>query len=378
MAEVTLQQIGNALLARDPRVVGLIQSLASAPLPHENEDGTPFREGAPTLNQFIRETRNRTFRKTPPQEQEVFRVQQLAALEAEDAEVPCPDRLKLYEVMEELWEGTDVFSRTTLLEVLRTIPFTYGPWRAVKRIFKEAEARNDTEVYGIIAARIDMEANNPYRPYDGPTRETLLYMRRRAWQYLRRIGKTLPAIYPDVASDFLSSYGGELGHWDLRNTWIAAHIFCHENGSYSRNRFKSVPNTVANRRGPRKRTPLLDGRAFSDLWRRSPRPLFSLLERAKSEVVLGFATDSLKADFRASLREVEPEWVNRLLASKSAAVDEFVVWILKNVPKFEQSAFRDLGLHNQVLGLLTSDSNPAVRYAVDYAKPMREISIWIL
>src|SRR3954451_13743599 len=82
--------------------------------------------------------------------------------------------------------------------------------------------------------------------------------------------------------------------------------------------------------------PSLKGRAFGDLWKRSPRPLFGLLERARSEVVRGFAAQALKADFRASLREVEPGWVARLVGARSEAVDAFVVWILGNVPRFEQ------------------------------------------
>ena len=86
------------------------------------------------------------------------------------------------------------------------------------------------------------------------------------------------------------------------------------------------------------------GRIRGSLWRRTPRPLFSLLERARSETARRFAVDALKTDFRTALREVEPGWVARLAGSGSAVTDEFVVWILENVPRFlaELVRFRDL------------------------------------
>src|SRR5262249_11597977 len=84
-------------------------------------------------------------------------------------------------------------------------------------------------------------------------------------------------------------------------------------------------------------------------------------------------------DFRASLREVEPSWVARLVSVGSAAVDAFVVWILTNVPRFEQAAFRTLGLHDAVLRLFDSPADEARAYAAEYARthaphlPVREL-----
>ena len=75
------------------------------------------------------------------------------------------------------------------------------------------------------------------------------------------------------------------------------------------------------------------------MWKRTARPLFSLLERAKCDFVRSFATSALKTDYRAELRDVEAEWVIRLVGRQSGALDEFVVWILQNVPKFEQGRF---------------------------------------
>src|SRR5205085_8209601 len=98
------------------------------------------------------------------------------------------------------------------------------------------------------------------------------------------------------------------------------------------------------------------------------RPLFSLLERAQSEQVREFATSALKTDFRALLREVEPTWAARLVNVQSRAVHGFIVWILTNVPRFEQGAFRTLGLHEAVLRLFDSASSTAQAYAAGYAR----------
>ena len=58
----------------------------------------------------------------------------------------------------------------------------------------------------------------------------------------------------------------------------------------------------------------------------------------------------------------------RLVGVGSKAVDEFVVWILTNVPRFEQAAFRTLGLHEAVLRLFDSPSAEARAYAAEYAR----------
>ena len=358
MEEVTLDQVRAALAARDPKVVDLVVALARQSLPTRHEDGTPYREGAPTFQGFVAESRRTAFRKQPKEDQGHWRRQQVAALENEAAEIPLPDRLRAHEVILELWTADDLFSRTCLKDLLRDIPLSYGPWRAVKRIFKEAEAADDTEVMGLLAARFDLAVSGygAGDSTDAPTRSTMLYLRRRGWRYLRRLGETLPACYPDAAADFLVGYSKGLTRYNVGSTWIAAHILFHEQTKYTRNRFRSSTRDV------------LKFRAFADTWRRSPRPLFGLLERARSELVHEFATQALKSDFRASIREVEPEWVVRLVTVGSDTIDEFVVWVLENVPRFEPAAFRELGLHGPTLHLLDSNSKKARVFAADYAR----------
>src|SRR5262249_37256271 len=153
------------------------------------------------------------------------------------------------------------------------------------------------EVFGALAARIDSETNTEVAP------RTIAYLRRRAWRYLRRTAQGRPACYADAAAAVLAHYPSE-SSW--RGTWVANHILSHEAAEYDRSRFRLELAPSG-----------LNDRAFATLWQRSPRPLFGLLERAKGDWVRHFAGRSLMVDFRASLREVEPEWVARIVGVDS-------------------------------------------------------------
>ena len=144
-ATLTLDDVRRAWDTRDPELPRLIAQLAEQPDPVPEK---PIREGAPTFDQFLYEIRTPQFRKKPKDEQAHVRVERMKVLEAPDAEVPLPDRLKLHAVILDLWTADDPFARSCLLEVIATCPLTYGPWRVLKRIFKESEATRDTEVYG--------------------------------------------------------------------------------------------------------------------------------------------------------------------------------------------------------------------------------------
>ncbi|MEZ6127906.1 MAG: BRCT domain-containing protein [Planctomycetaceae bacterium] len=346
---IDLKSVHRAFETRDPDVAELLRILNQQA---ERPPKVPVRDGAMTFEKFIAEIQSPAFRKRPQDEQERYRRDQIAALESDDAEVPLSDQLRSHDVILKLWNTDDEFSRTALLRVIKQVPLRYGPWKALKTIFKDAEASNDTEILGALIARFDaaMAARS-----HGVSQNTMAYLCRRGWRYLRRLGETMPAVYPDICSDVLANYDDET-NW--RQTWVANHIFYHETGEYGRGRFrfKSRPST------------LLKHRAFQESWRRTPRPLFTLLERAHSEQVRKFATSALKTDFRTTLRDVEAVWVARLVYVESGTIDEFVVWILNNVPKFEQASFRDLGLHDPVLKLCDSSNAAAAAYAAEYIR----------
>lgn len=356
---LSLANIAAARESRDPQFVALFSQFVTQPDP---EPAEPIRDGAFTFDKWLAYLKSWEFRRKSKADQMAARVEKLKAVEDPNAEVKLPDRLKAHEIIDALWRSTHPLDRDALLRVIAEVPLVYGPWRALKKIFKEAEAKNDTEVYGALAARIDseMSKHNPVRQVSSAT---LSYLSRRAWRYLRRVALQLPATYADAAVDFLIRYPEDTGWYA---TWVLNHIFFHETKAYGRGGF----------RGGNRKPSDIKHRAYGDLWKRSPRPLFTLLERAQSDPVREFAAAGLKADFKAVLRDVEPAWVVRLIGVPSAAVHEFVVWILQNVPKFEQGEFPKLGLHEPVLKLLDSPSAEAAKYAAAYARThARDLSV---
>lgn len=354
-----LAAVKRALEVRDPELPVLLNALLNAP---ERPAAVPPRDGALTFNRLLTELRSYEYQKKKPAERAAIRQARMAALEAPDAEVPLPERLRVHQVLTELWQDDSPAAREALLSALRTLPIKWGAWRGMKQIFKDAEAKGDYEVLGLLAARFDAALSNNERTNE-VSRGTLRYLVQRAWRALRTLATQLPAAYTDAAVDMLRAYPqGTTWH----RTWIANHILFHRSKEYSRRRFKF------------KRLPgnLLKDRAYPDLWKRTPRPLFRLLETSEGELPRSFAVESLKTDFRAALREVEPAWVARLVGVSSASVHSFVVWLLGNVPRFEQGAFRTLGLHEPVLALLDSPSDEACVYAAAYARThARDLSL---
>jgi hypothetical protein len=364
---LTLDDVRRAFAARDSDLADRIVALADQPDPQPGAPSTPpVREGAPTLAAFTAEVRSYAFARKKAEERAHYRVEAMKALEAPGAEVPLPERARVHEIILQLWRsGPDgghpqtpggAYERDVLMAVLERAPVKWGAWRAMKRIFKEAEAKGDWEVLGVLTARFDAAFASGAPAVNEITKKTLAYLVRRAWRCLRRQAEQLPAAYPDAAVLVLSAYGDGT-RWP--GTWVANHVFHHEAKRHTRRRFK------LERRPPQS---LTQYRAYPELWRRTPRPLFTLLTRARSEQARAFAVAALKADFRASLREVEPPWVVRLIGVPSQSAHELVVWLLGNVPRFEQGAFRELGLHGPVLTLFDSPSSEARAYAAAYAR----------
>ena len=349
MTEIRFKDVTLALEARDPEVWKAVMALAQTRGLQPQEEANTGEEQAQAYRMFLGALGSWEFQDKSEQEQWIYRQSTLKALEEEGV---LPDRLLLHRVVTHLWQSDGVYEREQLLHIVATCPIAWGPWKAIKMIFKEAEALGDFEMLGAISARLD-STRAGWESTREVTSKTMTYMVRRGWRALRRLGTRFPAKYPDAAVEFLRFYPDHTT-WD--GTWIANHIMFHQSGQYSAGRFWSTG------------TDLVVGRAHAWTWKRSPRPLFTLLERAQSERARAFAIESLKSDFRTRLREVEVEWVRRLMLTQSATTHEFATWLLEDVPRFEQATFGELGLQAAVIGLLESPSRAAAEYAVSYVK----------
>lgn len=356
MEGLRLEDVKRALDTRDSSLVDMVVSLAGQSDPYYED----LPEGAYTIREFRGEVGSWSFRYKDAEEQQHIRIEGWRRLEADDAAKPLPDRYQLHEVVDALHEADGAFARETLLEVIRRAPIRWGVWRGLKRLFKETEESGDLELYGALLARIDAELSNTWGDYGEISRRTLNYLARRGWRFLRSRGESFPAAYVDTAVAVLREYSDNT-NWN--RSWVANHIFFHNFEVYGGRcygqagfRIWSTPDSLTRHR------------AFSDLWKEDSRPLFALLERARSEQARSFAIEGLKSDFKSQLRELDTQNVLRLISVNSGTVHEFAVWLLENAPRFEQAAFRDLGLHDAVLSLLDSPGAGARKYAAKYAR----------
>lgn len=365
--EVTYSDILQARDRRDPQFAALVARYVDQSDPAENapeeppeSDGDgdadgelseppPLPKDAWTLARLRQSLAPYSMWGKTVEEKQAIRREAWDALMA--AQYP-PPRLRLGDLLIELYEAGDEWSRSQLVAIIRRAKVGWGIWRGIKRIYKIVEDRHDAEMFGILAWRFDA-MNQTARNSSEVSSSTFAYMRRRAWRYLRQLGQSVPDIYPQFAVQVLRHYPADYWFYD---SWVASQIWAHKD---------LVGSRSAHHSGPPKK---LDRRAFDDAWKASAEPLLRLLEDAHNDSVCSFAIRGLEADFPESLRQVDPRWLARIGKKPLASVHTFVVGILKSSPEFHQSKLAELGLHDMVVGLLRSSSDKASAYAVEYAK----------
>lgn len=360
---LSFAQVQHAWQVQDPSLVDKLYQLATQ---QDYRPDTPIPESELTFERFLGKIFNYSFRQQPDELQFAKRIAMIATLEADEGFYPLPSRYKIHLILIALWEDNSAYSRAVLKQAIQALPLSYGVWKGLKRIYKAAEFVQDYEIFGQIAAKIDLYRFNHSSTStdDIPVSvATKTYMSLRAWRYLRTLGQQLPIGYIDAAVEVLASYDAVMtvGSLEQTKSWVLNHICFHNSLDYGVNRFSSrAPRKLFNAKG----------RAFSEAWQRDSDPLIRLLAIADSEAIRQFATDSLKHDFKIQLRDVSPETIQYLSAgyARSQARDEMIVWLLESAPHLEKSKFQAIGLHQVVLKLLHSDYPAAYNYAIVYAK----------
>ncbi|EDM75032.1 hypothetical protein PPSIR1_22421 [Plesiocystis pacifica SIR-1] len=355
--DVTFADITGAIDNRDPQLADLIVRYLNLPDPPEDRpEGAPASEAKPlgqdswTLAKLRQTLSPYSLWGKSDDEIKAIRTEAWESLMAADNP---PPRLRLGDLLIALYERGDEWGRSALIDVFRRAKMGWGIWRGFKRIYKLAEQRHDAELFGVLAWRLDVFTNKPYN-YNEVSPATALYLRRRAWRYLRQLGAAVPELYPQFAVQVLRHY--EAGYTPY-GCWIIHQIWNHQSlvGSRSAGWYSSPPDKLSNR-------------AFDAAWKLSAEPLLRLIEDSNNDGVLRFATRALEADFPETLREVDPAWLGRLGRKPAGSVHEFVISLLERNPEFHQSKLAGLGLHAMVLQLLGSPSEKAAKYAIEYAK----------
>jgi hypothetical protein len=216
-----------------------------------------------------------------------------------------------YEVLETVYLVDSEAVRPALLRVLRTAPFQRGVIKALRHLFKMAEYRRDGEVFGIIAWRYEKEGSTSRRGPAGFSKATRLFLRRRSWRTLRRLGQIEDPDFVKMAVGVLlafsdadavaaqtttAGYGRnrEQRHWEeFAPYWAFNHLL--HGGS---RRYVAVDRRLsfyAKTRQLPGEEPREREERFPKLWDRTPQGLMHLLDESRCAPVHGFATRALRS-----------------------------------------------------------------------------------
>ena len=361
-AYLTLADIERAIAASDPQLGELlVRYLAQDdPEPGRSElepdpdadapAGIDVPTGAFTIDRLQREVSATGLAGKNPTERKLARREAFAAAESSPF---APPRLRLGKILLALYERGDASGRGALMHVFANARMKWGVWQAAKHIYKLAEERHDAAMFGVLGYRFDALATTPHREIGAGT---MLYLRRRVWRYLRKLGAAVPEAYATFCIELLRHFPASFGPY--ATSWVAAQIWGHGNMRYARGSWTFQPPTGAD---------ALAKRAYPHAWKHSPAPLLRLLESSLNELVCDFAIRSLRGDHPLALRAVDPAWLAQLGRRPIAAIHTFVVQLLRESPEFHQSKLRGLGLHDVVIDFLRSPSAEARTYALEYA-----------
>lgn len=314
---------------------------------------TPPREGALTVSQFLRLLTQAQNQRSAKRRREKANDAWKRYLAQSDP-APAP-RFELADLLVKIYEQNTDAGRAALSELIREADFVVGLWGGIKRIYKLAEAKLDAQIFGVLAYRFDVELGKRYSKRE-VGRGTLVYLRRRAWRFLRELGRSVPELYPQFAAAVLQHYGPDD---NFRELWVANHIWAHGTKKYNANSFFGSQLPPSD---------MVKHRAFDEAWKRSPDAMMLLLETCKADPAAKFAIQGLRKDFPDKLRSVTPEWLGRLAYRPLGTAHEFLVETLLGAPEFHQGKLKALGLHEAVLALLESPSQKARAYAIEYAR----------
>jgi len=356
---VTFADLERARDQRDPELGRLIIQYVQQPDPPENEaedaEPDPSKRPAPlgpdawTMQRMRQQLSKWALYGKTADERRAIRKTAWEGIE--NADFP-PPRLKLGDMLLALYDDPDPdgWARTVIIEVIQGVKIGWGVWKGIKGIYKRSEERYDAEIFGLLAWRFDaiMYAQQTYEVGGA----TFSYMRRRAWRFLRQLGRALPELYPEFAVEVLRHYDAR---YRFYSSWVGAQIFAHEN------LIGATSSWID--RAPKD----LSKRAYDEAWKQTPAPLLRLLEQVSNDAVADFTIRSLQRDFPESLRNPQPDWLKRIAARGVPSTQRFVVETMQASPELHQSKLKGLGLHEMVLDLLESSDAAVVAYAVEYA-----------
>ena len=301
----------------------------------------------------------------------------------DDAQKTLPELALLPNLLMDLWNDTSKYAREQLLQVLASISFAYGPWKAIKRIFKEAEQKQDWQVFTILAVRFStlpyrlqkhkfnyievtdadqalIQKEQELRSQKDPesvgdiyledygdvpdvfdwedcwdindsnsvdvSQKTIDYLRRRVARVFRSLAKDFPQAYPAIALDAL--------------------LMMQEMGQDEYNLFRA------------------------ELFQKDYTMLLRTIELLPNYAGEAFAL--AQKYWLEDFRNISVNWLSKIAQSTNASTQKLVFRWFKEVSAYESGTYAQHGLHKIILGFLGFDgrawSNEAQEYALQYLR----------
>jgi hypothetical protein len=230
-------------------------------------------------------------------------------------------------------------ARAGVMSFAREAPLKTPHWRRLRHLFKMAELRDDAELYGLLAHRLEktkanfrmprwgsyayidgdyldvkaeLKKNNSRAAYGSTTRR---YLRHRAWRTLRKLGEAGDPTYVKMAVGMLLPFtDGDHQNprrtsyydWNSRRTieknfdgwapyWAFNHVLFENSPRIELQRGAQFFNM---KRGfkPGDKAPTVREEAFPELWDQVPQGLVHLLLESGCEAVHDFAVKALRAN----------------------------------------------------------------------------------
>jgi hypothetical protein len=236
-----------------------------------------------------------------------------------------------YAVLETVYLVDSETVRPSLLRVLRAAPFQKGAVKALRHVFKMAEYRRDGEVFGLIAWRYEKERSSGRSTRDGFAKATRMFLRRRVWRTLRRMGEleeldfvkmAVGVLLPFTDEDAVPPHTQSVGygrnrqehHFEAFHPYWAFNHLLHSPGPGSRyvaddHRLEFYATSPSRPDG----AGLRREESFPQLWERVPQGLMHLVDESRCAPVHTFAARALRA-LPGFLAQLDTEAVAMMLS----------------------------------------------------------------
>ena len=265
-----------------------------------------------------------------------------------------PPRLRLGQLLLDLYAADDEPARALLLELIPNC-------RRTPSVGASGKASGHLQT-GRTAPRprhAGRSVLSPGRPNQTGRRDisrgTWLYMRRRAWRYLRQLGQICRSCFRCMPAKSCVTTRLQC---NFRHCWIANQIWRHKDLIGATDQGLLGSSGLPDQTGAPRFRRRLENQSCAAVAVAGGCPKRASLRIRHSRTGAGL---------QDTLRHVEPAWLARLGAKRLDIVHDFIIKLLRDNPEFHQSKLKQTQ-HDMVLGLLYSGNSPARRYAIDYAR----------